>query len=355
MFTDFFNDDAFSLVALTAAINNVDHIPDRAGQLVFAGVGEGVATTSVAIEMISEALSLVKTSRRGAPAEVEGRPDKATLRDVTIPHIQLEDAVQAHSVQNVREFGQTNQLRAVQTVINTQLAKMARRMDMTLEFHRLGALKGLILDSDASTLLNLFTLFGLTNDNTGTGGGATDASPKEFDMDLDSSASDPETIRVQIQRIDRYVRRQAKTPIPSSATMWVFCGDNFFDKLVEREDVRATFLNTDEQRVRLGSNFAFGAFEYGGVVFENYRGTDNGTTVAVDTDEAMGFLVGVPGLYSEYFAPGDFMETVNTIGLPRYAKLAPDSSGFNRFIAMHTQTNPLPLCLRPQTLVKLLA
>lgn len=355
MFTDIFSDDAFSLVALTAAINNVDHIPDRAGQLVFTGVGEGIATTSAAIEMVSEALSLVKTSRRGAPAEVEGRPDKATLRNVTIPHIQLEDAVQAHSVQDVREFGQTNQLRAVQTVINGQLAKMARRMDMTLEFHRLGALKGLILDSDATELLNLFTLFGLTNNNTSTGGGATDASPKEFDMDLAMDASEPDTIRVKIQQIDRYVRRQAKLPIPGSATMWVFCGDNFFDKLINREDVKATFLNTAEQRVRLGSNFAFGSFEYGGVVWENYRGTDNGTTVAVDPDEALGFLTGVPGLYAEYFAPGDFMETTNTIGLPRYAKIGADPSGFNRFVNLHSQMNPLPLCLRPQTLVKLLA
>ena len=45
------------------------------------------------------------------------------------------------------------------------------------------------------------------------------------------------------------------------------------------------------------------------------------------------------------------METVNTVGLPRYAKLAPDGR-FNQFVELHTQQNPLPLCLRTKTLCK---
>jgi hypothetical protein len=46
------------------------------------------------------------------------------------------------------------------------------------------------------------------------------------------------------------------------------------------------------------------------------------------------------------------METVNTIGLPIYAKQAPDPSGFNRFVQLHSQSNPLPLCLIPRAVVK---
>jgi hypothetical protein len=36
------------------------------------------------------------------------------------------------------------------------------------------------------------------------------------------------------------------------------------------------------------------------------------------------FPVGVPGLLWQYNAPADFVETANTIGLPRYAKQAMD-------------------------------
>jgi len=49
-------------------------------------------------------------------------------------------------------------------------------------------------------------------------------------------------------------------------------------------------------------------------------------------------------------APADFNETVNTPGLPLYAKLAPRK--FERGWDIHTQSNPLPLCRRPEVLVK---
>jgi Phage major capsid protein E len=39
-----------------------------------------------------------------------------------------------------------------------------------------------------------------------------------------------------------------------------------------------------------------------------------------DASKAYFFPVGVPGLFRQYNAPADFVETANTIGLPRYAK-----------------------------------
>jgi hypothetical protein len=350
-FMDIFNDDAFSLISLTAAINNVDHVPGRAGELAFAGTSRGVAVTTVAIESRSEALSLIQTSGRGTPAPKETRT-KANVRSVSIPHIKLEDTIQASEVQGVRTFGTSNQLSGVQEVVNGSLTKMARRHDLTLEHHRLGALRGEIKDADGSALTNLFTLFGITNDNSAVGGTSSDASAKIFDFDFDGLTTEERNVRLVCQDIKRWITRKAKMVVPSTARVWAFCGDNFFDKLIEVEDVKATFNNTAEQRVRLGANYAFGVFDYGDVVFENYRGTDDDSgTVGIDPDEAIFFLVGVPGLYEEYYAPATFVETVNTLGLPRYAKLAPDNR-FNESIEAHTQQNPLPLCMRPQTLLK---
>ena len=51
------------------------------------------------------------------------------------------------------------------------------------------------------------------------------------------------------------------------------------------------------------------------------------------------------------YAPADYIETVNTIGLPRYAKQATDQE-FGRWVKLHTQSNPLPICTRPKTLIK---
>lgn len=363
--TDIFNDDAFGLVAMTAAINNVDHVPGRAGELCFVGAGEGVATTTVAIESRGVALTLIPTSLRGAPAPKE-KSDKANIRSVSIPQIKLEDTIGAHQIQGVRQFGSSDVLIGAQDVVNGRLAKMASRHDLTLEYHRLGALKGVILDADGTTVLtDLFELFGFYNDNSGVGEGSAivynsagvrtsggQAAPKIFELDLDADNSDPLDLRLRTMEITRYIARSAKTIVPATAQYHAFCGDGFFDALISRADVKAVFENTAEQQIRLGKNYAFQSFEFGGVIWENYRGTDDNTTVGIDSDEARLFLTGVPGLYAEYFAPADFMETVNTIGLPRYAKTAPDTR-FNQFVELHTQQNPLPLCLRPQTLVTL--
>jgi hypothetical protein len=70
-----------------------------------------------------------------------------------------------------------------------------------------------------------------------------------------------------------------------------------------------------------------------------------------DASKAYFFPVGVPGLFRQYNAPADFVETANTVGLPRYAKQAVDQQ-FARWVMLHVQSNPLPICTRPRVLIK---
>jgi hypothetical protein len=95
---------------------------------------------------------------------------------------------------------------------------------------------------------------------------------------------------------------------------------------------------------------ARGSFEYSGLVFEEYRGRV-GTVDFTDASKAYFFPVGVPGLFRQYNAPADSVETANTIGLPRYAKQAVDQQ-FARWVMLHVQSNPLPICTRPRVLIK---
>jgi hypothetical protein len=334
-FMDIFNDDAFSLVSLTSMINNLDYIPSRAGELAFVGSGRGVSTLSIAIESKSQALSLISTSPRGAPSPKE-KQDKGTLRNVTIPQIKLEETIGAHQIMGVRELGSTDLLRGAQSVVRDQMTKMTRRHDMTLEYHRLGALKGSILDADGTTeLTNLFTLFGIS-------------APGDVAFHLDVATTD---VRGVCASIIRTMKRNIKLAWPGTAKVWAFAGDNFFDNLINHANVKAAYQNWNAAAAALGNSFVHDIFPFGGITFENYQGTDDNSTVAIGVDECRLFVTGVPGLYEEYYAPADFFETVNTIGLPRYAKIAPDER-FNQFVELHTQQNPLPLCLRPQTLIK---
>lgn len=338
-FMDIFNDDAFGLVSMVAAINDIDHIPGRAGELAFAGVGEGVATTTVAIERKAEVLALIPTSARGGPAPQETQ-DKGSVFNITIPQIKDEATIGAHQVQGVRQFGSSNVLQGVQSVVNGQLNKITRKMDLTLEHHRLGALSGIIRDADGSSLLNLFDTFNVSE-------------VEDIDFDLDNANAD---VRLKCQDVHRLMKRNVKTPLPSGYKVWAFCGDNFFDKLISHASVKNVYTGWQAAETRLGANYAQGVFFFADIYFENYAGTDDQTddfegTVGIHPDSCRFFLTGVPGLYAEYYAPADFWDTVNTIGLPRYSRLAMDDK-LQRWVKLHVQTNPLPLCLRPRTLMR---
>lgn len=345
MFPDIFNSDAFSLRTLTSLINEEEHVPGRAGDLVFGGVSEGVATTAISFEIDTENLALVPTSARGGPAP-KNTQDKRVFRAVDIPHIKIEETIGAHQIQGVREFGSTDTLRGARSVVDKQITKQTRRMDLTAENLRLGALSGLVKDSDGSTLLDLFSLFGKTQTTV--------------DFDAVFTATDNaevrfNTLRGKMQEVTREMHRALKATVPG-ARIYAFAGDNFFDKVVDCANVKGIWDGWYKAEERLASNYAWGDYLFADIVFENYQGTNDQTrlsagTVGIDPDECRFFFTGVPGLYEEYFAPADFMETVNTIGLPRYAKVAP-TDNMNRAVTLHTQMNPLPVCLKPATLFK---
>jgi hypothetical protein len=68
------------------------------------------------------------------------------------------------------------------------------------------------------------------------------------------------------------------------------------------------------------------------------------------TPNAASWCEGVPDLFITRFAPADYVETVNTIGLPRYAKQIPMRNG--KGIELEVQTNPINLCTQPGVLLK---
>lgn len=353
MWPDAFTNDAFSLQTLTTVINERDYIPGRVGELAFSGVAQGVATTSVDMESIGGAISLVPTTPRGAPAP-QDRRERATLRSLRIPQIKIEETIGVHSVQNVREFGTTSTLRGMRSIIDQQMERKGLRFDLTLEHHRLGAVKGLILDADGSELTNLYDAFGVEE---------PDAIDFSDVFTLGATEETLETVRGRVHEVTRYMRRNIKANWPGSAMIWALAGDNFFDRLVDSSTVKGVWDGWAAAERRLGGSYAFGVYEFAGVMWENYQGTDDGGgvnpdqvndgagTVGIHPNEARFFPVGVPGLYEEFYAPADFEETVNTVGLPRYAKVARDQE-FQRWVKLHMQMNPLPICTRPRVLVR---
>lgn len=339
---DVINDDAFGVVTLTDSFLKRDYVPGRAGELAFAGTGQGIDTDTVVIEVGEDSLSVIPTGTRGAPATREGR-DRRKVHSLVVPHVPLDDTIHASEVRNVRMMGMEQAVETVQTKLNQQMGTMASRHDMTLENLRLGALLGVLYDADGSQIYDLFSTFGVSAE-----------SDVSFELDVTTTE-----VRDICHQIKRTMVKNAKTPIPAGARIHAFCGDDFFDALLQHSSVKGVYDGYAAARRALGDNYAYEVFEFGGIFFENYRGSDDqgasadteqGGALGINTDEAKFFWTGVPGMYAEYYAPGDFVDTVGTVGLPRYASVALDPM-HGRFIDVHTEQNPLPICKRPKTLM----
>jgi hypothetical protein len=133
-----------------------------------------------------------------------------------------------------------------------------------------------------------------------------------------------------------------------------FCGDNFFDDLLAHSEVRETFTGWSEAQILrdgyIGPNrSSYGIFEFGGIVWENYRGSVGGTGF-INTDKCHIFPMGVPGLFKSVYAPADYVETVNTMGQRLYSRQyqMPNGKGVN----LDVQMNALQYCSRPKALIK---
>jgi hypothetical protein len=325
---DIFNNDAFSVSSLTAAIQEVPYTPGRIGQLGLF-MSEGITTTTVQIEKNGNALSLVESKERGAPGVVVNA-DKRTMIPFNTIHLPQRATIGADSIQNVRAFGSETDVESVQTVVNTRLAKMRRNIDATIEHHKVGAIKGQILDADGSTvLLDLFTAFGISQQTKA--------------MVLGTATT---KVRTKILEVLDMIEDEL------GAATWtgvrVICGRTFFKAFVEHELVKAAY-----ERYQDGAalrNDPRAGFEFAGCIWEQYRGQVGATKFVADA-EAYAFPEGVPDMFITRFAPADYMETVNTNGLPYYAKQ--ESMAFNKGIELEAQSNPICLCTRPRAVVKL--
>jgi hypothetical protein len=326
-----FSNDAFQMVALTAAINK---IPNTYGRLEQLGLmpPEGVRTRTLLIEEMSGVLNLLPTMPVGAPATL-GTQAKRKVRSFVIPHIPHDDVVLPEEVQGLRAFGSENDLEALANLIARKLQNMRNKHAITLEHLRMGALKGVILDADGSILYDLYSEFGIT--------------AKSVNFALTTNTTE---VLLKVLEVKRHIEDNLRGEFMTG--IMCLCSQGFFDALTTHPKVKEAYQRWQQGQLLFTDNRT--NFSFGGIVFEEYRGqaTDPSGVVRkfIADDEAHFFPLGTASTFRTYFAPADFNETANTLGLPLYAKQAPRK--FERGTDLHTQSNPLPLCLRPEILVR---
>jgi hypothetical protein len=330
---DIFNEDAFGVVDLTTSINKLPYVPNRLDRMgIF--TREGLTTPTAFIEESHGKLSLVPTRARGNMSNVNNSETRK-LRPFRVPHIPLNDSVMADDVSGIRVMGTEDQLEAITVHVNNKMTRMKQNLEVTREYHRIGAVKGIVLDADGTTeVYDFFDEFGVSQEVV------------DFDF------ATPESMKKQALAVIRLVEDAlGATPYQS---IYALCGDDFFDAFIENDEVAASFETASDnefartQQANVQGN-EMNVFWWGGIGWINYRGKI-GSVPFIDPEEAHFFPVGAPELFMEFNAPAPFVETVNTIGQPFYAKQ--ERMKWDVGVELHTQTNSLFMCTRPKCLVK---
>ncbi|WP_336971874.1 major capsid protein [Alcaligenes sp. PF14] len=323
-----FQDEAFSVPNLTAAINETPYVPGRIGALGLFSE-EGIPTLVAQIEYDGQTIGLVAAKPRGsygAPVLLAGR---RTIPLNTV-HLPQRSAMMADEIQGIRAFGSQTELEVAEARVQKYLAKHRMQLDMTHENHRLGAIKGKVLDADGTTvLLDVYQTFGITQ--------------KEFNMELGTAGTIVRTKCSEV--VDMIADALGGVPMPGARAL---CGKSFWSSLIDHKSVRETYLNTQQAAELRGK--APDSFEIGGIIFERYRGRIAGQP-HVDDDEAYAFPENVPNMFLTRFAPADYLETVNTDGLPYYSRVEPLPMG--KGLDIESQSNPLHAPAIPKAIIKL--
>lgn len=328
MMLDVFRSDAFHFTKLVAAINKLPYQPTMLGDMgLFAE--EGINTLTVAIEMQDGKLTLVQSQPRGTRGAAKN-PERRNIRDFRAVHLPQSCAVMADEVRNLRAFGSETEEETAMAYLMKKMAVPRRDLDFTHEYQRMGALKGLVLDADGSTIYNFFTEFGV--------------SKTTHTLALSNTAT-----KVLQEVVAAKRKSEDVLGAVSVSSYTAFCSPEFFDALTGNAAFLEAYKRQNSEFMR---NDQRRGFQYADVTWVEYRGKV-GSTPFIPANKALLVPMGVPDLFKSYWAPADYMETVGTTGVPFYT--SPENLPHNKGIEYDVQSNPLHMCTRPDAIVELTA
>lgn len=323
----------FDCTEMTAAVNKLPALPVYFRRLFEV---KGVKTTTVSLDIRKGRIVLIGDSERNtAPESLAGRGAKREWMHLSCAHLAMSDTLAPEDLQDVRAFGSTEPI-SVAEVYNDKMQQLKDNLAATMEFHRLGAIKGVVLDANGTTVLHdIFNTFGVTK--------------KKMDISFPKTAADDANpILTSILNAKRHVEA-AMGGTPFSHIECII-GSDAYDMLTSHKLVREYFERWLSNRENFGNNdYRKRGFPYGGLTFVERSDVVGGQTM-VAAKKGHVYPVG-PGIFKQYHAPADWMETVNTIGLEYYARMdeKPKGRGFD----LEVQSNPLTLCTYPEALVEL--
>ena len=322
----------FSFATLAATINSVPFTPSLLGDW---GIFEytGALTRDIEVEFDAQSINIIPTSAANSPGLSVGLAARTT-QSFKAPRLAETVTVKASEVASIRKLGSV-QLESVETNVDRKIKNAVRNMRSTMEYHRVGAACGRVLDADGSTIFNFYTASGV--------------SEPTYDFTWATGGS---VLNVKCKQILDKVE-DALGEFTTGAQVYAIVGRTFWEKLMSDSSFSDAYKYFESQKqavLPLREDLRYADFEFGGIIWRQYRGKNGSTPFVADAEGRI--IVDVPGSYLGLFAPPqDMMGKVDEPGEPFYVtvKILDHDAG----LEIRMQSNPFHIGTRPGAQIKL--
>ncbi len=334
--TDVFNENAWGMIEFhEEVVERVDFKPQLLGSL---GLFEPIYSRSRTIAVADRAgtLTLIPTSENGAPPE-ELIPRGAKIRKFDAVRLAKGSTIYAIELAGVLALPFEMQTKEISEEVADRTGNILDDLELTWEHMRFGAVQGRVLDADGTTvIIDWYDEFWI-------------AEPAEINFALDVETTD---VRKKCRDLKRAMQRAAKGVWTPATKVGALVGDTFFDLLVNHKQIKETKLGT-ERAPTLENIAGYSSIEIEDIVFINYRGTNDGTTISIGSEKARFFPMNARGAFKVGWAPAsEFKPYVNQRGREYYGLILEDKSGRDEWDRVEIYSYPLFVCTRPEMLLR---
>lgn len=341
-------DIAFPFTALQLS-TSVNRIPNNYGLLNALGLfpSEGSVSTIVEITIEDGTIRVLPAKERGASGTSNDRVAPKKLW-VEVPHFPMQDLITPRDIQNVLVTdGRTRQPNTLDRELAKRLFTIRNKHSITLEWMRMGALKGLVTDGNADTLIDLYSFFGITK--------------LTLDFLLGTAGTDIISLCDQLrQSIDTNLKGEVRTRIE------VLVSSSFFNKLIQHPKVEKYWVNwqaagqlANPSLIKAGGQYGR-VFEFQQIVWREYYGTapvatgGAGTALVstpfVPVDYGYAYPSGTMNMFETWNAPANDIRVVNEPGQDIW--ISPKVLDHGEGVELKSQSNCLAIVKRPEALVE---
>ena len=335
--------ERFSALKLTLAINKRQN---EYGLLNSLGIfsEKGIADRQVKIETKESTISIIATSPIGTPAPADDDPDRREVRILpTFRHAKLHTLL-AEEVQGVRAFGSDDSVEVYDVKYLEKIDKIQREHRQTKEYLRWSALKGDVLDPDGSRVLyNSYAAMG--------------EAQKTIEWDI----ADGESVDAIADGNDELLDYLETEALGETVTGVVkFCSPGYMTAMNKNKDFREAYRYFASQQSEVNPNRQLlrKPFHFKGVDYVRHMGQcsfkkKDGSVVTykfIPDNEAICVPTGTTETFQTFFGPGEFADTVNTIGKEIYIR--PEKMKLNMGVELHSFSYQLNLVAKPRLVVR---